>query len=380
MSNTNEILLEHKLSLQGYAIGYEILEAGKVVKKHTYDTPVKNLVVSTGKDAFMAPNSYTSGNYQAGQTYGCPLGALTQYLARGSGSTPAAAGNTQLEAQIGNRTNQLLAGDPYTGVRYDKSTGVIYLRKTFDSESETGNQNINEVGMFTSASAGVMFCRIVLPSTATVLIGQQLRLTYELQVTIYPSASISYSPTITGWTTTGDAQLQGLFPNTSATFASLPNQFIGVWDTQGKAVSLTGSVTQQLLVEPSSSGNYNGIGQVVGIAGTASRVSYLGITLWQTKTLDTFGVAQDTPSSNPPAISIGGFLNNNSSGTVTNTVEAYSAGTFYRDQRIILEPNFPSVSISPIAFNCRGLTHVMDVAQTKTNTQRLTLTYRVTLT
>ena len=214
--------IEKKINVQGYVIGYEILQGGLTVCKHTYDKPVKNMIVNSGKDGWCARFGSTSGGAIPDQTV---------YAARGSGSTPTAATMEELESQIGNRTNQYLTGDPNTGTRYNRETGTIYMRRTYDFEIETSNQNINEVGLFPKATTtvasdvGLMFSRVVLPATVTVLAGQQLRLTYEIQVTIGPVVPTPAAPAITGWTTDGDAQLVGAFPETSAIYGSSQNAF-----------------------------------------------------------------------------------------------------------------------------------------------------------
>lgn len=41
------------MKLQGYLLGYDVLQGGVIVKSHRYSVPVKNLVVNTGKDFLM---------------------------------------------------------------------------------------------------------------------------------------------------------------------------------------------------------------------------------------------------------------------------------------------------------------------------------------
>ena len=383
---TQKRLFERRIKMQGYVVGYEILQGGITVKKVDFDYPVSNMVVNSGKDFICAPTSSItdSSDGQAGN----PISAATRYMARGSGSTPTSAGMTTLESQIGSRTNQYLTGDPYTGVRYDKSTGIIYLRKTYDSETEVSNQNINEVGFFTYPTLGVMFSRVVLPSTVTVLTGQQLRLTYELQVTIGPIAPTAGTPVITGWTTDGASQLEGYFPDTSATFGSVGNQFISVWDTNGNSIRgyNTGYDSSYApwsnLLEPAlssqefSSGSYR---YTYSTSEAKSVAQGLPVVMYNSKTFSTFGTAATIAY---PSASIFVALQepwSNSTGTATGTLLGYTPGTGYRDLQITLEPNWPAAVISPIALRVRGLTHIFDTAQTKLNTQRLTIVYRITL-
>ena len=161
--------IEKKIRVQGYVIGYEILQGGLTVRKHTYEKPVKNMIVNSGKDGWCA--LFGSYPYTGGT-----IPNQTVYAARGSGSTPTAATMEELESQIGNRTNQYLTGDPNTGTRYNRETGTIYMRRTYDFEIETSNQNINEVGLFPKATTtvasdvGLMFSRVVLPATFNVIV------------------------------------------------------------------------------------------------------------------------------------------------------------------------------------------------------------------
>lgn len=334
-----KILVESKIKLQGYAIGYEILEGGKVVQKHTYPEPVKNLVVSAGKDAFCGSETYTA------------LSEVTTYLARGSGSTPAAAGNTQLEAQIGNRTNSILPGDPYTGVKYTAATGLIQARKTYDSEVETSDQNINEIGIFKDKTGGPMFARIVLPSTVTVLTGQQLRLTYELQITVGPISETVTSPTITGWATTGVSRLEGKLPTTTSFVSGVEgtgpsNDFIGLWDNSGGTAftDYTGKAYLNPGVRPTY---YTSWG----------RSEYGDFEWFDSKTFNTFGGAYTQGTGAAPNNVRVSYPNPNSApGTATYVISPYVAGTFYRDTVVTLQPNFPDgLDATNIkAIRCRG--------------------------
>ena len=356
------ILSESKVKLQGYAIGYEILEKGVVVRKHTYPSPVKNLVVSNGKDMFCSTGLRS------------PLNNITAYLGRGSGSTPAAAGNTQLEAQIGNRTNQIMPGDPYTGVKYTAATGLIQARKTYDSEVETADRNINEIGIFRDASGSAgLFARIVLPATVTVLTGQQLRLTYELQITIGPIAETVSSPTITGWTTTGVSRLEGTFPTTTSYGTGLgTNQFLQLWNNAGSESGAPAEVG--LFLNPSTLPYGLQYGRLVAY-----------FEWFDAKTFNTFGSDYNIgygAAPNNVRIDIHGDTHANSTtGTATAVLNAYVTGNFYRDLTVTMEPNFPGGldATSIKAIRCRGLTHIFDTPVQKLNTQRLTLVFRVSV-
>lgn len=346
---------ESKMRFQGYAIGYEILQNGIIVKQHTYPIPVKNLVVNSGKD------NYGIRGYEDAQATISPLGACTAYLARGSGSTAAAAGNTQLEAQIGNRTNQYLSGDPYTGVKYTAASGLIQARTTYDSEVEVADRNINEIGLFDSAVGGLMFARIVLPATVTVLTGQQLRLTYELQITLAPIVATVDSPTITGWTTAGQKRLEGLFPTTTSYGdGSNTNDFLNLWRNDRTTTAQTNQFLQ--------SGNpdqRNGPGINTYFEWFAAKT----FNTWGNAYVVGSGVAPNNVRIEP----------NSGSGAATATLEPYVNGNYYRDVTVVAEPTYPSgLNATAIkAIRCRGLTHIFDTPVAKLNTQRLTLVFRV---
>ena len=346
---------EAKMRFQGYAIGYEILQNGIIVRQHTYPVPVKNLVVNSGKD------SYGIQGYEYNGRAFSALGYCTSYLARGSGSTAAAAGNTQLEAQIGNRTNQDLSGDPYTGVKYTAASGLIQARTTYDSEVEVADRNINEIGLFNSAVGGLMFARIVLPATVTVLTGQQLRLTYELQITLAPIVATVDSPTITGWTTAGQKRLEGLFPTTTSYGnGSNTNDFLNLWRNDRTTVSQTNQFLQ----------SGNPILDSVSNQGTFFE-------WFAAKTFNTWGDAYTVGSGVAPNnVRID---TNSGTGTATSTLENYVNGNFYRDVTVVAEPTYPSgLNATAIkAIRCRGLTHIFDTPVAKLNTQRLTLVFRV---
>ena len=346
---------EAKMRFQGYAIGYEILQNGIIVKQHTYPVPVKNLVVNSGKDSYGIKGGDYNGQYYSN------LGRCTAYLARGSGSTAAAAGNTQLEAQIGNRTNQYLSGDPYTGVKYTAASGLIQARTTYDSEVEVADRNINEIGLFDSAVGGLMFARIVLPATVTVLTGQQLRLTYELQITVAPIAATVDSPTITGWTTAGQKRLEGRFPTTTSYGnGSNTNDFLNLWrndrttTTQENQFLQAGSPYQE--VNPNQGTFFE---------------------WFAAKTFNTWGDAYTVGSGVAP--NNVRIEPNSGSGTATATLEPYVNGNYYRDITVVAQPTYPSgLDATAIkAIRCRGLTHIFDTPVAKLNTQRLTLVFRV---
>lgn len=372
--------IEKKIRVQGYVIGYEILQGGLTVRKHTYEKPVKNMIVNSGKDGWCAQFGgypYTGGT----------IPEQTIYAARGSGSTPTAATMEELESQIGNRTNQYLTGDPNTGTRYNRETGTIYMRRTYDFEVETSNQNINEVGLFPAATtntandSALMFSRVVLPATVTVLADQQLRLTYEIQVTVGPVAPTAAAPVITGWTTDGDAQLVDEFPATSAIYGSSSNAFISVISSTGDQVYLSSPYSS---LEPGAEGSRaTPSSEAESTTSNLTFDSYgpfiLPTAFWASSTLESFGSAWSPPNVSP---GVSGHINctgGGSPGSWTAKLHAYTRGNFYRDREIVMQANCPGVDFAFGAYKICGLKHVFDAPQSKLTTQRLTLALRISV-
>lgn len=374
--------IEKKIRVQGYVIGYEILQGGLTVCKHTYDKPVKNMIVNSGKDGWCA-------RFGSGTSTGGTIPQQTIYAARGSGSTPTAATMEELESQIGNRTNQYLNGDPNTGTRYNRETGTIYMRRTYDFEVETSNQNINEVGLFPAATtntandSAMMFSRVVLPATVTVLADQQLRLTYEIQVTVGPIASTPSAPSITGWTTDGDSQLVGTFPATSTIYGSQSNAFISIIRDNGG--SNPPIIPECGFIEPGVYCSDYYYSANIYHESALSYSSHSNDTLaplwfWASSTLSPFGDAVSLPAVSP---GVSGHVNSKydvySPGSWTATLHAYTRGNFYRDREIVMQANCPGVDFSFGAYKICGLKHVFDAPQTKLTTQRLTLVLRISI-
>lgn len=349
------------MKLQGYLLGYSILQNGVIVQEHRYAKPVKNMVVNSGKDlmfnsAFSAYaclfgyNSYNSG--------------ILGHCGRGGSSTAASATDTELIAPIGNKTSAFLSGDPNTGTRYDRENGKVIMRVTHDHEAESSDRNINELGWY--GLANILFSRVVLPSTITVLTGQALRTIYQLEITITPIAPTSCAPSITGWNTNGNYRWECLFPATSTTFGSTSLALFPTLTTSGAAASL-----------PYAS-NTDG-GGLYGANYNTGR-AFSGVTMYGTaQTFNTFGTAVPAPTPSDTVYN-GMFDWPNSSGTATATHIAYTAGNFYRDRVLVFEPNWTGYSsISIYAMRLFGLMYIFDTPQTKTNTQRLTLTYRISV-
>lgn len=375
------------MKMQGYLLGHEVLQNGIVISSKKYDKPIPNLVVDAGKDAFFKYNdSLTTTNGVASTLYGYSRpsfgyysssnsGSLA-YCGRGSGTTAAAASDTALEAQIGNLTNTFLSGDPNTGTRFDQENGKVIMRVTHDHEAESGSVNINELGWFgVQNSVQYMFSHIILPSTISLTAGQQLRTIYQLEITISPIASTSVAPTITGWTTDGDYQWECEFPATSTTFEAHGWTAFALFDTVATtgAVSTTGQLTQGY-------SDTMALLPFVEYVNTSQTRGYV-VMLGSTATFQSFGTRRYSSFPTASSTLYVAFTSNPSSGDATYTTEDYVAGNFYRDRTLVFSPGWTGLSsIDIYAISLFGLTYIFDTAQTKSSTQQLTLTYRISLT
>lgn len=112
------------------------------------------------------------------------------------------------------RTSTYLTGTGNCGYTDGGTPGVTALtrtlKRTFDFTAEVGNVNYSEIGISWTASVGNnLFSRILFEGGAvTVLTGQQLRIVYELEVTLSPSiTAVSRTAAITGWAASDGTEL-----------------------------------------------------------------------------------------------------------------------------------------------------------------------------
>lgn len=260
-STNRGMILNQKLSLKGYIVGIQVIEKGVVVQ----DVPAFHTVEVGGKKVpCVAPNMILNSGRD--HIAAAPISYCFGWAARGTSSTPAAVGQKFLGAQLGNRTNAYVAGAPNCGTAYDRENGIIKMRRTYDFPMETSDKAINEIGFAPrnaaqsdTADIYALLSRIVLPVTVSVLTGQQLRVTYELTVTLSPITDTAASPAITGWTTDGQSRLMGYFPATDATYTSKTNSFLASVNTNGAlavhaAYSAAGNSSNGLFAKGSNSG------------------------------------------------------------------------------------------------------------------------------
>lgn len=100
----------------------------------------------------------------------------------GTGSTPAAVTDTNLQAFVKNNSS-VGAATGANGTTYDTLTGTATHKITFEFSPEVGTINYREVGFRGGAGNGLvdlLWSRVVFPSNVTVNNGEQIRIVYEL--------------------------------------------------------------------------------------------------------------------------------------------------------------------------------------------------------
>ena len=92
------------------------------------------------------------------------------------------------------------------------SVATLQNRRTYDFSVESGDATYTEVGVgWASSAASTVFSRILLNTPVSLVSGQRLRLVYQLNVTLSPSASTSKTLSVSGWTgNTGAECIQNL--------------------------------------------------------------------------------------------------------------------------------------------------------------------------
>jgi hypothetical protein len=179
----------------------------------------KNLIVDTGIDLMMGqlvntPDSNSTTNY------GIPN--IIRAAGYGSSATPALVTDTALVALIDYTTTSTQTCS-YT---FDTIDGYAEYSRVYDFSAVTGTTIVNEIGIFSfvpGSPAANMLSRVVLPSTVTLALGQFLRLTYSLRVSV-PALVGSGSPiALASGTFDGSGQLKlvGKYQNIFGIMSSL---------------------------------------------------------------------------------------------------------------------------------------------------------------
>lgn len=250
---------------------------------------------------------------------------------------------TQLATQV-KRTNTYLTGSPFCGTTV--ASNVVKMRRTFDFTAESGLVTYTEVGLgWDAGSPTSIFSRILLAVPVPVGAGQQLRVTYELWVTVLPAASFSKTAIIGGWPVAPAATTDGMEAV----------QYIGL-----TFVSTAGTALANL---------EQGLG-----SGDPATTSGIGVF-----------VSDDATA---PA-SFGSSVNRSLNASYANaTRAAYVAGTYYVDKSATFAVGSGNgTGIRSIGYGAHNpnvyfaygqtvMVFVFNEAQTKLNTHTLTFTWR----
>jgi hypothetical protein len=296
--------------------GTEVFPLGKEFRK--------NLVLNSGLD--MLFNTGQAGNGFASVMTACRAGG---------GNTTANVADVVLAIPFS-------ASNTYTGAcgtNVDTANSSSIHKRTFDFAAEVGtSKNYNELGFSNDTNQATnLFSRVVLPSTVTVLVGEKLRVVYQLKCTLVQTTTAA---TVTlnngGFTGDGSIKCVGIYsqifgtvnPNGSES-AGVASYFLG--RSAGNAWLLTNSTYPSINTDLSPS--YTGVSQADSQSATAS-------------------------------------------GT-------YVGGTFYKDLTYVWSASIPAsteTDARAVMFGgsvARGSLWIFNANQTKENTKTLTLVLRV---
>lgn len=117
----------------------------------------------------------TVGLAEIAQSIGNGLGGVAaRYIGTGTDNTAAATGQTALLAEVETRADATITNET-TSTTNDTARfiGTITM---------TGDRSLNEFGLFTLSSGGVMYSRFVRASTLSLLSGEAVQVTWDLVV------------------------------------------------------------------------------------------------------------------------------------------------------------------------------------------------------
>lgn len=255
------------------------------------------------------------------------------------------------------RTNTYLTGSGNCGTT--QVSNQYQHRLTYDFTAEVGTVNYTEIGFSWAASgSNTTFARILLPDPIPVLAGQQLRVVYELRVTVTPTTPQPKNAIINGWPISPATDTQG-------------DECTQLYGMAG--VSTTGGINNQDTAtwcgEPSFTSD--------GLFFTGATLAFFLST--SATAITGAGTSPDRTGTSPA--------------TKSATKAAYVTNSFYVDKSctfLVGEANRAdwrsmgyglaqgNISANPYQANRTAFVLVFDQAQTKPNTHTLTLTFRTT--
>lgn len=249
---------------------------------------------------------------------------------------------TQLTTQV-KRTNTYLTGSPYC--QSSLAGNVLSMRRTFDFTAEVGTVNYTEIALgWANAPSTAIFSRILMGAPITVLGSQQLRVTYQLNVTVTPPAPFAKTAIVNGWPvppavgTTGVEAVQFIGLNSVQTSGATNSFDTGFGAAEPSAGANIGIFIATDAAAPASFGSAVGRSGAVNIG--AGAAAYIAGSYYVDKST-TFAV-----------------------GTGNGTAWRSMGYGFY----------LPSSGWNPSSQTT--MVFVFDEAQTKLNTHTLTLTWR----
>ena len=161
----------------------QVIDHGKVVEDRPW---AKNMILNQGLDYALSLRKES-------------IARLFYYHCVGTGTTPVSATDTGLYNER-KRTSTLVTGSGNVGLTV--STNTATYRFTWDHEIEgVGGANYTEQGISPYATAGNnLFARsLISGGSVTVAEGQQLRVIYDVSVTVSPYVQTSATVGGTGW-------------------------------------------------------------------------------------------------------------------------------------------------------------------------------------
>lgn len=234
------------------------------------------------------------------------------------------------------RTNTYLTGTGNCG--RTQAGATFTYRRTYDFTAEVSNQNYTELGWsdLGAVAANLNSRALISGGTVSVLIGQQLRVIYDLSVTVSPSVSTPGVWNITGWPVSPATVLDGdyILANPAGGIFGMPD------------LSTTG-------VPTGGAWPYQRSGTLQHQLGTGS-------------TMPSFGSS---------------YSEGTSATANTNSFLTYTDGNFYLDAQSVFNLNTGNGTTWRSLFTSTGsgLIFIFDEAQTKANTHTLTVRSRMSV-
>lgn len=314
---------------------FEAGDVGNVVK---WDSGEEALIT-----AYVSDTQVTVGTSQT-----VTSGAFTMYNTNQTGLV-----NEQ------KRTNTYLTGSP--NCMTTLVGNQVQARRTYDFTAEVGTVNYTEIGFsWINTGANTTFSRILLPDPVQVLAGQQLRVVYELRITVGPSTPQAKEATINGWPLAPATDTQG-------------DECVQMYGLSG--VNESSGATNAM--DAGRYGNEPGL-----MSDSTLSVNQYAFISDDATAINSAGSAPDRTGSGR---NVGSFWK-------IMTKAAYVTNSFYADKSATFavgeanRTDFRSMGYAmaspnntfPFDANRTAFVFVFDQGQTKPNTHTLTLTWRTT--